>query len=88
MSKTKNKSRITLVNRASGTKEKPRDWYSVNGVRYLREDLVTVKVDNIMERIAVAQEVQADFYKKWDKIIEPLMGALKLQMKVKGINVE
>lgn len=53
--------------------EKPQDWYNVNGIRYLREDLVTAKVDNIMERIAIAQETQANFYKKYDKMMSPLI---------------
>lgn len=57
----------------SGTKENPQDWYTVNGIRYIREDLVTAKADFFMERIAVAQEKQAAFYEKYDAMIAPLM---------------
>ena len=40
------------------------DWYTVDGVKYLREDLVNQKMDGIMERIAKALETQTEWLMK------------------------
>lgn len=56
--------------------QKP-DYFDVNGVKYLREDLVNKKMDAIMERIATALETQASFCKKWDGMLEPLKGLME-----------
>lgn len=53
--------------------QQPSEYYDVNGIRYIRQDLVPDKMDKIMDRIATAQEVQANFYKKYDGMIAPLM---------------
>lgn len=45
----------------------PNDMYAVDGVKYIREDLVNQKMDATMERIAKALETQVEFLKKWDK---------------------
>ena len=46
---------------------------NVDGDRYIREDMVESKMEKIMERIAVAQETQAAFYNKYDKMMSPLI---------------
>lgn len=60
---------------------RPADSYDVDGIRYIREDLLQSKMESIMERIAVAQETQATFYKKYDKFVEPLMKMCERQIK-------
>lgn len=46
------------------------DWFTVDGVKYLREDLVDNQMVSIMERIAKSIEVQTSFYVKWDKSMD------------------
>lgn len=49
------------------------DVYEMDGVKYIREDLVHKKMESIMERIAIAHEAQAEFYKRWEKKMEPVI---------------
>lgn len=52
--------------------DQPQDWYTVDGVKYLREDLVNQKMEGIMERMAKALETQVEFIKKWDKPMQEM----------------
>ena len=54
---------------------------NVDGIRYIREDLVPQKMESIMERIAVAQEKQSEFYAKYDAQIAPLMDMVEKTIK-------
>ena len=52
---------------------KKADVYEMDGVRYIREDLVQDKMSSIMERIAVALEKQLAMYERMEKMMNPMM---------------
>lgn len=68
--------RKTMTNRLQ-----VRDIYEVDGVRYIREDLVPEKMEAIMERIAIAQETQTAFYKRWERKMDTLWDLLEKGLK-------
>lgn len=57
------------------------DSYLVDGVRYIREELVQSKMESIMERIAVAQEEQLKLYQWVHKRMEPMMKIIEMNIK-------
>lgn len=62
------------------------DVYEMNGVRYIREDLVQRKMDSIMERIAISQEKQAAFYERWEEQMKPMIKIINKMVKSKAMN--
>lgn len=77
--------KVKQIKKSLKVQENIPDTYHVNGIVYVREDLMNSKVNSIMERIAVGVETQAEFYKKYDKEMNFLM--MTLRKKLRTVNL-